>query len=196
MSSRGLIVALGVALASAGQAVAAPPPAPAAAAPATKPAAKPAAGVPAATGKSVRVGEVRRRMEQDLAEIGKIAQKARREGDMVKIACATDKEDRASTVMDVATPEMVVLQDKGADGQAKTFAADKLQAASGRLGKLLEEARACTGMPAAGGDDGTTNQVDESRNVPPRDPTAGPSSGPGAPPPIDPGRPPVTSPVQ
>lgn len=196
MISRGLIVALGVALASAGQAVAAPPPAPAATPPASTPAAKPAAGAPAATGKSVRVGEVRRRMEQDLAEIGKIAQKARREGDMVKIACATDKEDRASTVMDVATPEIVVLQDKSADGQAKSFATDKLQAASARLGKLLEEARACTGMPAAGGNDGTTNQVDESRNVPPRDPTAGPSSGPGAPPPIDPGRPPVTSPVQ
>lgn len=150
---------------------------------------------PKAKAASVRVGELRRGMEQDLAEIGKIGQKVRRDGDMVKIACVTDKEDRAEGVMDVATPEIALLQDGSADSASQSFAGQKLKAAAQNLGKLLDEARACTGAPAATRG-ATDNVVDEGERLPPEDPTAAPGSGPGLPPTIDPGRPPVASPVR
>lgn len=153
----------------------------------------PAADKPA---KAPPVGSLRSSMEQDLAEIGKIAQKAQRDGDMVKIACVTDKQDRAEGVMDVATPEIAVLQGDGADPTSQSFAGEKLEAAALRLGKLLDEARACTGSPAEAGDQSGENVVDEGSRLPPEDPTASPGSGPGGVPPLDPSRPPVASPVR
>jgi hypothetical protein len=146
--------------------------------------------------KAAPVGSLRSSMEQDLAEIGKIAQKAQRDGDMVKIACVTDKQDRAEGVMDVATPEIAVLQGEGADPTSQSFAGEKLEAAALRLGKLLDEARACTGSPAEAGDQNGENVVDEGSRLPPEDPTASPGSGPGGLPPLDPSRPPVASPVR
>lgn len=135
-------------------------------------------------------------MENDLAEIGKIAQKVRRDGDLVKIACVTDKQDRAESVMDVATPEIAVIQSESADGSSQVFAGEKLQAAAERLGKLVDEARACTGSPAAQGNTGAQNQVSESKTVPLEDPTSAPGQGPGGEPPIDPTRPPIGSPTR
>ncbi|HFE45066.1 MAG TPA: hypothetical protein ENJ18_06165 [Nannocystis exedens] len=144
------------------------------------------------------VGKLRSEMEGDLAEIGKIAKKVRRDGDMVKIACVTDKQDRAEGVMDVATPEIALLQ--GETGQAdpvsQSFAGEKLEAAALRLGKLLAEARACTGTPAKEGHGDGENIVDEGDRLPPRDPTASPGYGPGSEPPSDPTRAPVASPVR
>ena len=156
--------------------------------PADKDADKPAKASP--------VGSLRSTMEQDLAEIGKIAQKAQRDGDMVKIACVTDKQDRAEGVMDVATPEIALLQGEGAEPTSQSFAGEKLEAAALRLGKLLDEARACTGSPAFAGDQSGENVVEEGNRLPPEDPTASPGSGPGGLPPLDPSRPPVASPVR
>lgn len=171
-------------------------PAPEAAPPAAS-AATPDAATPAnPTSKSVRVGELRRNMEGDLAEIGKIAQKVRRDGDLVKIACVADKQDRAESVMDVATPEIAVIQSESADGSSQVFAGEKLQAAAERLGKLVDEARACTGSPAALGNTGAQNQVTNNNTVPVEDPTASPGGGPGSQPPIDPNRPPIGSPTR
>lgn len=150
---------------------------------------------------SPSVVKLRGEMEEDLAEIGKIAKKAQRDGDMVKIACVTDKEDRAEGVMDVATPEIALLQGQGGqadpvDPATPSFAGEKLVAAALRLGKLLDEARACTGTPAKEGHDGGENVVDEGERLPPRDPTASPGNGPGSEPPSDPTRAPVASPVR
>ncbi len=142
------------------------------------------------------VSSIRSSMEQDLAEIGKIAQKAQRDGDMVKIACVTDKQDRAEGVMDVATPEIALLQGEGGEPSSQSFAGEKLEAAALRLGKLLDEARACTGSPAEAGEQNGQNVVDEGNGLPPEDPTASPGSGPGGVPPLDPSRPPVASPVR
>ena len=151
-----------------------------------------------AAGKAAKapVGSLRGEMEQDLAEIGKIAQKAQRDGDMIKIACVTDKQDRAEGVMDVATPEIALLQAESADPTSQSFAGEKLQAAALRLGKLLDEARACTGAPAEAGDANGQNVVDEGDRLPPEDPTASPPGGPGSLPPDDPSRPPIASPVR
>jgi len=146
--------------------------------------------------KAPPTGSLRSTMEQDLAEIGKIAQKAQRDGDMVKIACVTDKQDRAEGVMDVATPEIALLQGEGAEPTSQSFAGEKLEAAALHLGKLLDEARACTGSPAEVGDQSGENVVEEGNRLPPEDPTASPGSGPGGLPPIDPSRPPVASPVR
>jgi hypothetical protein len=162
-----------------------------------EPAAAPASAAPlAAVGKKVSVSELRRRMEQDSAEIGKLAQKARRGGDVKKIACVTDKQDRAELLMDVASPELSLLRDRAADGKARVFASEKLAAASARLSGLLEEARACAGDPALGGAEGTENGLSESRTVQPRDPTSAAAHTPWLPPPDDPTRPPVASPVR
>lgn len=156
-------------------------------------------GDAASTGKTPaksRVGELRRDMEQDLAEIGKIAQKAQRDADMVKIACVTDKQDRAEGVMDVATPEIALLQGGEVDATSASFAGAKVEEAALRLGKLLDEARACTGSPAADGNSVSDNLVDEGQGFPSVDPTATPGHGPGTVPPVDPGRRAVSSPVQ
>ncbi len=144
------------------------------------------------------VAKLRGEMEGDLAEIGKIAKKAQRDGDMVKIACVTDKQDRAEGVMDVATPEIALLQGQAgqADPVSQSFAGEKLEAAALRLGKLLDEARACTGTPANEGHGDGENIVDEGERLPPRDPTASPGGGPGSEPPSDPTRAPVASPVR
>ncbi|MEZ4382106.1 MAG: hypothetical protein R3A79_12215 [Nannocystaceae bacterium] len=145
---------------------------------------------------SGRVGELRRDMEQDLAEIGKIAEKAQRDGDMVKIACVTDKQDRAEGVMDVATPEIALLQGNTVDSASASFAGAKVEEAALRLGKLLDEARACTGAPAADGNGVSDNLVDEGQGFPDLEPTASAGYGPGTVPPVDPGRRAVASPVQ
>ncbi|MCB9704046.1 MAG: hypothetical protein H6711_19310 [Myxococcales bacterium] len=158
------------------EAAAAPAPAPA-------PAATPASSADSGKTPRVRVGELRRGMEQDLAEIGKIAQKARRDGDMVKVACTTDKQDRAEGVMDVATPEIAVLQSKSSDTATKGFASQKLRAAALNLGKLLDEARACMGAPASR-DQGSGDNAVDIGDLDPDDPTPAANGGPLPPPPL------------
>jgi len=188
--ARSMVVALVVGLFSqsaSGEPATAPAPAPG----------SPGAATPlAAVGKGASVSELRRRMEQDSAELGKLAQKARREGDPQKIGCVTDKQDRAELLMDVAAPELALLRDRGADGKARVFASEKLAAASTRLSGLLEEARACAGDASRGGAEGTDNASSEPSTVQPRDPTSAPAHMPWIPPPDDPTRPPVASPVR
>jgi hypothetical protein len=128
-----------------------------------------------------------------MTELGTLLTRARQSGDMARTACVQDKRDRAEIVLEVATGELLVLQDPAADGQSRAFAGEKLGEAAERISGLVGQARACQG-----GDDEKRNAAQNTANQPktviPTDPT---SSNPGVqrlPPRIDP-RPPVASPV-
>ena len=154
-----------------------PPPAPAAA-PATPPVSVPAA---------------RNKIEGGMSELGTLLMRARQSGDGVRIACVQDKRDRAEIVLEVATGEILVLQDPAVDGQSRAFAGEKLAEAADRLSGLVSQARACQGgdEDAAKAGDNESNQP---KTVIPNDPTSTVPTGPRLPPRIDP-RPPVASPV-
>ena len=203
--------ALGAALVSgpaAGQAADAPATSPkgqAAKQPASSPPsallAAPAAVAPATTSDAdagakapvMSAAQARGALERGLTELGELAARARQSGDMVRIACVQDKQDRANAVVEVATGDLVVAADAAADAQTRAFAGEKLSEAAQQLQGLVGKARACTGKEAAGPRDGS-NDAKVPQVVLPQDPT-----GPSPPavrglPPIDP-RPPVASPV-
>lgn len=139
------------------------------------------------------VGSARGTIERGMTELGTLLTRARQSGDMARTACVQDKRDRAEIVLEVATGEILVLQDPSADGQSRAFAGEKLSEAADRISGLVGQARACSG----GDDEKRTdaqNTADQPKTVIPTDPT---SSAPGVqrlPPRIDP-RPPVASPV-
>ncbi len=142
---------------------------------------------------AMSAGQARGALERGLTELGELAQRARQSGDMVRIACVQDKQDRANAVVEVATGDLVVAADAAADAQTRAFAGEKLGEAVQQLQGLVSKARACTGKEEAGRPDGS-NDSQVPQVVLPQDPT-----GPVPPvtrglPPIDP-RPPVASPV-
>lgn len=142
---------------------------------------------------AMSASQARGALERGLTELGELAARARQSGDMVRIACVQDKQDRANAVVEVATGDLVVAQDPAADAQTRAFAGEKLGEAAQQLQGLVSKARACTGKEEASRPDGS-NDVKIPQVVLPQDPT-----GPAPPaarglPPIDP-RPPVASPV-
>ncbi|MCX4239529.1 hypothetical protein [Paraliomyxa miuraensis] len=144
---------------------------------------------------TVSVPAVRREMENDMAKIGDLAAEAKRDADLVRAACVIDKQERAQGVMELATGEMLIIRDEGSSAEARSFAVEKLQAASDRLGDLVEQAKECIGDKAPEeSDDVTNNEVDEDPTIPVADPTVGGSpdgTKPNrVPPPIDDASPP------
>ncbi|HEY8375598.1 MAG TPA: hypothetical protein VIK91_03875 [Nannocystis sp.] len=138
------------------------------------------------------VGNARAAIERSMTELGTLLTRARQAGDMVRVACVQDKRDRADVVLEVATGEILVLQDPTADAQTRAFAGAKLSEAADRISGLVAQARACQG----GGDDSqrtAQNEANQPKTVIPADPTAS-SPIPRLPPRIDP-RPPVASAV-
>lgn len=142
---------------------------------------------------AMSASQARAALERGLTELGELAARARQSGDMVRIACVQDKQDRANAVVEVATGDLVVAQDPAADAPSRAFAGEKLGEAAQQLQGLVSKARACTGKEEASRPEGS-NDVKIPQVVLPQDPT-----GPAPPaarglPPIDP-RPPVASPV-
>ncbi len=173
-----------------GAVLAAPAPLASATAPAPAPATNAAGGEKAPV---MSAGQARGALERGLTELGELAQRARQSGDMVRIACVQDKQDRANAVVEVATGDLVVAADAAADAQTRAFAGEKLGEAVQQLQGLVSKARACTGKEEASRPD-ASNDAQVPQVVLPQDPT-----GPTPPlsrglPPIDP-RPPVASPV-
>lgn len=139
------------------------------------------------------VAQARGVLERGMTELGELSARARQAGDALRIACVQDKQDRAGAVMEVATGDMLVVQDAATDAQTRAFATEKLGESADQMQGLVGQARACQGREEAA-DGKASNESRAPQGVTPQDPTA-----PGAPaarglPPIDP-RPPVASPV-
>ncbi len=148
-----------------------------------------AASVPAAS-------SLRAKMESGMSEIGELAVEARNDEDLVRAACVLDKQDRANDVMDLGTSELLVVRDPGTSEQARGFALEKLDAASLRIDKLVEEAKACAGQEGPEDEvDITRNEADEPSEIPIVDPSLGLGANP-VPPPMDGGWPPAASPIE
>ena len=112
-----------------------------------------------------------------------MAEAAKADGDAVLSACILDKLERGRDVMEVATGELMVIQDAGATSRQKSFAVEKLAAAADRMDGLVESGQACTGDQAPEDeDDLTRNEVDEPQTVPVADPTLGGGQPPVLPP--------------
>ncbi len=139
---------------------------------------------------------LRTSMEGGMAEIGELAVEARAESDLVRATCVLDKQDRANDVMELGTGELLVIRDSTTTEQSRQFAVEKLEAASGRIDKLVEEAKACAGQKGPEDEiDITKTDAEEPRTIPIWDPTAGLGSSP-VPPPMDGGWPPAASPIE
>lgn len=175
-----LLVLGGASGASAGPAEAPADPAPASEAEAQpKAAPSPTANVSAAA--------VRRDMETNMSELGDLASDAKRDSDLVRATCVLDKQERAQGVMELATGELLIIRDEGSSAEARSFATEKLVAASERLGGLVEQARECIGDKSPEeSDDQTRNEVDTPQAIPVADPTVGGGAGGGKPPPVPP----------
>jgi hypothetical protein len=148
-----------------------------------------AANVPAAS-------SLRSKMETGMSSIGELASEARNDEDLVRATCVLEKQDRANDVMDLGTSELLVIRDPNTTEQARTFALEKLDAASTRIDKLVSEAKSCAGE--AGPEDTvdiTNNEADEPSDIPILDPSTGLGDNP-VPPPMDGGWPPAASPIE
>jgi hypothetical protein len=159
-----------------------------------------AAGDASAADVDVRsVGTLRGQLESDMAELGRLANDARKDENIGRAACVLQREERAKEVMELATGELLVLQDDAATAQQRKFAAEKLAAAADRLHKLVEEAKACRGeLAPEDQDDDTKTDMGATQTIPVADPTVGPPSNQPQlpPPPVDDTRPPsVASPT-
>ncbi len=170
------------------------------AAPAASPAAAAAPAAAETAGTSAEAGapamtasQARGVLERGMTELGELSARARQSGDALRIACVQDKQARAEAVMEVATSDMLVVQDAATDAQTRAFAGEKLGESAQQMQGLVGQARACQGREEAA-DGKASNEARTPQGVLPQDPTS-----PGAPasrglPPIDP-RPPVASPV-
>jgi hypothetical protein len=139
---------------------------------------------------------LRAKMEAGMSEIGELAVEARNDEDLVRATCVLDKQERANDVMDLGTSELLIIRDPGASEQARGFALEKLDAASGRIDKLVVEAKACSGQTGPEDEvDITRRDADEPDTIPILNPSAGLGQGP-VPPPMDGGWPPVASPIE
>jgi len=148
-----------------------------------------AASVPGAS-------SLRARMEAGMSDIGELAVEARTDEDLVRAACVLDKQDRANDVMELGTSELLVIRDPGTSEQVRGFALEKLDAAAGRIDKLVDEAKACAGRQGPEDEvDITRNEADEPRTIPVWAPSSGLGHNP-VPPPLDGGWPPAASPVE
>lgn len=141
------------------------------------------------------VALVRQDLEANMAELGELASAARQDTDLVRAACVLDKQDRAQGVMELATSELLVIRDSAATEQQRAFAAEKLAAASERLGSLVEQAKECTGDKSPEvEDDLTDNDAEVVPLVPEADPTQSGGTPPQpspVPPSVDDQRPPT-----
>ncbi len=139
---------------------------------------------------------LRAKMEAGMSEIGELAVEARSDEDLVRATCVLDKQDRANDVMDLGTSELLIIRDSATNEQARAFALEKLEAASGRIDKLVTEAKACSGQQGPEDEvDVTRNDADEPDTIPILNPTAGLGDNPVLPP-IDGGWPPAASPIE
>ncbi len=148
---------------------------------------------PGESAPEMSASQARSALERGMAELGELATRARQSGDMVRIACVQDKQDRAGAVMEGATGDMLVVQDPAADAQTRSFAGEKLAESAQQMRGLVGQARACTGKDEAASGK-SSNEGTAPPTILPQDPThAGPPASRGLPP-IDP-RPPVASPI-
>lgn len=148
-----------------------------------------AASVPGAS-------SLRAKMEASLSEIGELAVEARADEDLVRATCVLDKQDKANDVMDLGTSELLIIRDPGTSDQARSFALEKLDAASGRLDKLVAEAKSCSGQTGPEDEvDVTRTDADEPDTLPIVNPSAGLGHSP-VPPPMDGAWPPAASPIE
>ena len=142
---------------------------------------------------AMSASQARSALERGMGELGELAAKARQSGDMQRIACVQDKQDRAGAVMEVATGDILVVQDPVVDAPTRAFASEKLAEAAQQMKGLVGQARACQGKEEAASGN-ATNDSFVPPTILPQDPTgSGPPAQRGLPP-IDP-RPPVASPV-
>ncbi|MFZ6184957.1 hypothetical protein [Nannocystis pusilla] len=160
---------------------------------ATDPAAAAGAAATESSSTSAGVGSARGTIERGMTELGTLLTRARQSGDMGRTACVQDKHDRAEIVLEVATGELLVLQDSSADGQSRAFAGEKLGEAAERISGLVGQARACQGDQEQKRSD-AQNTANQPKTVIPTDPTSSSAGIQRLPPRIDP-RPPVASPV-
>jgi hypothetical protein len=139
---------------------------------------------------------LRAKMESGMSEIGELAVEARGDEDLVRATCVLDKQDRANDVMDLGTSELLIIRDPGTSEQARSFALEKLEAASGRIDKLVTEAKGCSGEQGPEDEvDVTRRDADEPDTIPILNPTIGLGESP-VPPSVDGGWPPAASPIE
>lgn len=142
---------------------------------------------------TMNASQARATLERGMTELAELASKARQSGDMQRIACVQDKQDRAGAVMEVATGDLLVVQDPVVDAPTRAFAGEKLAESAQQMKGLVSQARACQGKEEAASGK-ASNEAFIPPTIQPQDPTgSGPPAQRGLPP-IDP-RPPVASPV-
>ncbi|MGH1348866.1 MAG: hypothetical protein ACRBN8_45445 [Nannocystales bacterium] len=139
------------------------------------------------------VSKAQSRLEGSMAQLGKMAQAAKADGDAQLAGCLEDKVTRAQDIMSTATPELMVLRDSTASAQAKSFAAEKLQAAANAMDGVMASAKGCSGeQELEDRDDVTRNELDKTDGIPIQDPTIAPTE-PDIPPAIDEAQPPTVA---
>ncbi|MCX6480589.1 MAG: hypothetical protein NTY24_09375 [Mycobacterium sp.] len=141
----------------------------------------------------MNVSQARSALERGMAELAELAARARQSGDMQRVACVQDKQDRAGAVMEVATGDILVVQDSVVDAPTRAFAGEKLAEAAQQMKGLVGQARACQGKEEAAGGK-ASNDSFVPPTILPQDPTGSLPPAQRGLPPIDP-RPPVASPV-
>ncbi|MCR9165372.1 MAG: hypothetical protein ACE37F_35130 [Nannocystaceae bacterium] len=154
------------------------------------------AEAPTGNDQTIDLGSVRgnqQRLESSMASLGQMAEAAKADGDAALAGCLQDKVTRGKDIMATATAEIMVLRDASASAQAKSFAAEKLQAAADAMDNVMSSAKGCSGeQELESEDDITRNELDRTEQIPLQDPTIAPTE-PDVPPAVDEGQPPTVA---
>ncbi len=150
---------------------------------------------PASTVSIADMPELRAQMQSHMEKIGKQFTEAKKVGDFVRMACVRDKQQGAQQVVELATVELLIVNDSNAKMEARSFAAEKFAAAEQRMGNLANEAIACDGesSPEVENRETKTDCI-EPQTIPVNNPTSIPLDNP-VPPPLDADWLPVISPT-
>lgn len=129
--------------------------------------------------------ESRLRIERGLGEIGDMATEARKDEDIVRLECVSDKQAKAGKVEEIAQGELRVLRDPNSQDMARTTAVEKLDAAADDMDAIVKDAKACSGEQGPEDEsDETRNEADAPIGIPLQNPTLGMGQVP-LPPPVD-----------
>lgn len=132
------------------------------------------------------VHETQARLERSMQELeasAAQAQAVQSDDGGAAAGCMDALRLRGSDVMEVATGELLVLNDGEASSEAKAFAHAKLEAAAAELEALASATGRCFGEPGST-QTAAENKLDEPRAIPSADPTLANVQSP-VPPPVD-----------
>ena len=145
-----------------------------------------------------RAEGARDRLENGMAELGRLKKAATDDGKMAKVVFIMELEREARDILRLATSELLIVRDRKSDRSARLFALAKLEEASKRMDKLVEKASQYEEESSDPDNEGELSKTrsKEPETIPVKDPTGTLNALPTVPPAVDGDWPAAASPIE